>query len=117
MIAMNLKRSILDMAVDDFTGLWEIAWRARSLMPEAGEEEIQLTATQQARDLVEQDLLALFRGVSFTGEEVQLSRDESLTAVSDRGEWAPPEAGAVHLRVAATEAGEKAYQRSANAGG
>lgn len=113
MTVMNLRASILDMAVDDFIGLWEILWRTRSLVPEGREEEVRLTATDQTRDLLEQGLVALFRGTRFAGDEVPLSRDEALAVLSDADQWEPPPQGdATHVRLAATREGEKAYQQS-----
>jgi hypothetical protein len=107
-----MRNPILDLSTDDFTGLWEIVWRGRSLAPDASDDEIRSAARRDACALISEGLLSVYRGTRFGGDEVQLSSAEALALIEDDQSWEPPESTAEHLRVATTEAGERAYRKS-----
>ena len=107
---MNAEIWILELAVDDYIGLWEILWRARALDESAADEELFSRALSGVDALLENELLIVSEGTVFSGEQRELSQREGLSAVRDWKHWTPPERGANHLRVAATEKGRRAYE-------
>ena len=113
---MDLRATILDLAVDDFTGLWEIVWRGQSLMPEVPDDHVIQEAKKHALALIESAALAVFRGRKFDGDQVQLSTTEAIAAASEQNNRRAPDHGQTHIRVAATEAGERAYRGMSGGG-
>jgi 4-aminobutyrate aminotransferase/(S)-3-amino-2-methylpropionate transaminase len=55
----SIRAAIMDLAVDDYSGLWELRWRAATLFPEHADEAERL-AREETEDLVEQGLLAVY---------------------------------------------------------
>lgn len=106
---MDLTPAILDLAVDDYTGLWEIRWRANALMPQASAEETYGAALAGTRELISCGFLSAFRGTRFPGDEVALSATEAAAVLEDPHSWDPPIRSGPHVRVAATEAGGRTY--------
>jgi hypothetical protein len=107
---MNLQRTILDLAVEDYTGLWELVWRVRTVSPSRSEDEARSEAMRTTRQLIEEGLLDLYSGISFTGEQERLDSSDARAVLDNVENWAAAESGAPHYRIAATIAGEAAYR-------
>ncbi|OPY13692.1 MAG: hypothetical protein A4E69_01517 [Syntrophus sp. PtaB.Bin138] len=59
--ARTAKREILDMGLDDLTGLYEIIWRMNTLWPEIGVGEKYRLADEALRDLLKRDGVILIK--------------------------------------------------------
>ncbi len=96
----DLITSILERAVEDYTGLWELLPLDTSNSSTAVRAEVQ--------ELLKRGWVTLFRGISFDGDEkvVDSEIDEVLR---DKHSWRVPEGSQVHFRIGATVAGERAY--------
>jgi hypothetical protein len=103
----TLREAIMDLAVDDYTGLWELRWRAATLFPD-NTEEAERDAREEAERLVAEGLLALY-DVAAGGEPAPIPTAAALATIRNPDAWAEP-TEAHELRVAATPEGEKAYQ-------
>lgn len=96
----NLITSILERAVEDYTGLWELLPLDASSSFTAVRAEVQ--------ELLKRGWITLFRGISFDGDEnvVDSEIDEVLR---DKNSWRVPEGSRAHFRIGATVAGERAF--------
>lgn len=108
----NWHDALLDLAVDDYTGLWEFEWRINELSPSAGGRSARDLARVALHELIRSGALKLFRGTSFSGEQVEVTVPEALEVVMRDAAWEPAGAGEAHLRAAASASGEKLYNGS-----
>jgi hypothetical protein len=92
---------ILDMASDDYTGLWEFVWGRCAKSEDESESHVIDDVGKALRPLIESSRVALYRGSHFSGEETRLETSEALTALADSQVWEPPAPGSEHLRVLA----------------
>lgn len=114
MTTPDLSELILDLATEDFVGLWELEWRARAIQRGASTAIERGALMLEVERLLQDGSLALFRGAHFNGDEEQISPvTKARVVVSEAATWEPPATGAVHCRVAATERGERRYLESA----
>jgi hypothetical protein len=107
---LSSKHAILDLAVEDFIGLWEVVAAMRDLFPGKNESELRGIAFSVVRQLLEDGLITFYRGREFGGEEVILQPEEAHHVLSKDSNWewnAPtlPE----HIRLIATDKGDEAY--------
>lgn len=105
---MDLQRSILDRAVEDYTGLWELIDDPETSSPRRSPAEVHAGINTAVAQLLERGWIALYRGVSFDGDQhvVTKAANDILNA---RRNWSPPEGDEEHFRIAATPQGERAY--------
>jgi hypothetical protein len=109
---MNYEAMILDLAVDDFVGLWELLWRANTVAP-AIEETVRRTEVQKAlAALLEREAVSLFEGSRFAGEECQIPRERALRLINEPVTWDAVGPGEHHIRAGATVSGEEEYRQS-----
>jgi hypothetical protein len=99
----DFKTLILDLAADDYTGLWELVWGARGSNVSRTEDELISPIRHDVTDLLHLNRVALYRGTRFGGEEERLSTSEALEALSERRQWDPPARDETHVRVLTTE--------------
>jgi hypothetical protein len=107
---MDIKPLILDSAVEDFIGLWEI----KRLMRDAGIEtandsEMRRVALPALGALLNEGLVALFRGVQFAGEEKEIPLEQALALLQQPNSWKPVLPNNPHLRLCATAKGGGEY--------
>lgn len=110
----DMKLAVLDLATEDYVGLWEVWWRLSSKTEHAGPTASMIDAVSE---LIRADHVQLFRARRFDGDEVVLERHDALRAIEDLKNWDPPDMGAVHLRVGATADGEQERRRLWEAAG
>ena len=108
---------LLDSIDDDFYGLWELPvefFQGYTGLAEPSEQD-----SDQCRDtlvnwlctifegLLKQDLVAVFSGTKFQGEQLRLPMIEAKDAINDLKNYDYRTIPKVHIRVIATEAGKK----------
>ena len=106
---------ILSMLVDDYFGLWEVIAPYYDSKPDLNQSEFKTNVERAFRELLKENLVCLYRGNSFAGEEVLIENSEIESILSDRRnwEWDAPDLGD-HIRCAATNKGEQVYYNSSN---
>ena len=104
----EVEATILEDAVGDYIGLWEINWIMNSLMPDASKRSKREVAEESLRALLLRGMVELFRGVSFLGDQVRVTTDDLDSALA-APHWQPSVAAREHIRVGATDAGRRAY--------
>ena len=109
---MNYETMILDLAVDDFVGLWELLWRANAVAPTTEEATRRKEVEKALTALLERGAVTLYEGSRFAGEEAEIPRDRALRLVEQPVTWDPAGSGERHVRIAATESGEEQYRQS-----
>lgn len=109
MSTSELLKCILWLAIEDYSGLWEVVWEINSRYGELSETERLVLARQVVRDLASRGWVALYRCQEPYGDMVPLSPEEYDEVLLNPANWEPPTADSVSIRIGATEAGERAY--------
>jgi hypothetical protein len=102
-------REVLSLAVDDFTGVWEVAAIVASLDPALDDEAVRETARKETVGLVTAGLLDVFVGPWVGTAPKALTGNEAAAAVSDPVAYARPPTAPILAYVMATSRGEAAY--------
>ena len=102
---------ILDLAVDDFTGLWELVWRADTVFASVAPTERLRMLQAEVTALVEGRFLDVFEGTRFGGDEQTVAPSTAVILLAEPKSWEPPPVGArMHYRIAATPKGRASYE-------
>ena len=108
---MSAEHLVLDLAVDDYTGLWEIVWGIEASRPNADMLAAGELAKRAVHALLEKGYIEIYEGRKFNGDEHRIPRSDRRAVLATEAYWNPPlAADFVHVRVSATEAGEHAYE-------
>ena len=110
MNAPGLQRSILELATEDFVGLWETLPVAREICQCLAERELRARVSMALLHLMQEGLVEFFAGAHFSGEQAPLSPEAVERELSDPRNWdaqLPPTER--HLRFVATELGRDRY--------
>lgn len=105
----TIQFEILETAVEDFYGLWEVVWGLHNLLPDSGESGLRSVAEREIRELLAKGWVSLFRRNGAEGEERPLPPDEVESAVLDQKNWEEPKANSMQILIGATEEGERVY--------
>jgi hypothetical protein len=111
MTPTELRRALLDLAVDDYTGLWEVLWLCQGKLPDADLQQTLVLARCLVKEMLRDGSLQLYLGSSFTGDERQVLGDDRSHLLESDIYWNEPLAEYPHLRVVATEQGEREYMQ------
>jgi hypothetical protein len=111
----EMERLALERAVEDFTGLWELAWDFGARFPDNADNVVP-NARKAIGDLLDRAWVSLYHGVRFDGDQVALPLTEAKRLLTRKESWEEPAPGDVHLRIGATPKGEQAYH-GPNGGG
>jgi hypothetical protein len=107
---MDIRDSILEFAVDDYVGLWELVWRARSVSgTESNDKSLRARVLAELKNLLSSGDVALYRGLTFNGDEALFTLQGALDHLDDDGNWLSPAPGVTHLRVGVKPSGERRY--------
>lgn len=107
----DLKLLVLDLATEDFIGLWEVAWRANSAAEPNGSPAMEERLRSDVTQLLVEGFVGLYVGIRFDGDEVQLDQEQASAVIKDPNNWLPSASGELHYRIAATDQGEAEYRR------
>lgn len=107
----DVRRAILDLATEDYYGLYEILWRLNTLFPDASLGE-RFSAAQTAMGLlVSGGLVDLYRTGSDSREYTRVPREIAHAKLEETAAWEPPVSReAERYAFAATSAGESEYR-------
>jgi hypothetical protein len=100
---------VLWLAIEDYSGLWEIVWELNTRSPEDRASNGR-RARETVRELLQRGFLDLYWTDEPYGDPVRIPAPE-IDAVLDTDEyWDAPTAGVRSVRIGATEAGEEGYE-------
>ena len=102
---------ILDLATDDFVGLWEIDWRAQSVEKQKGLAVDRAALRLATTRLLDDGEIMLYHGVLFNGDETQVGTSEARAVIAEARAWEPSRRGEPHFRICATQKGDAEYKR------
>jgi hypothetical protein len=100
---------ILELAVDDFFGLWEVIWSLRSVFPGSNQVEIRDIAERALRELLLKGWIFLARRSAISAPEVLIQDNEVNDVLLNEETWREPTRDSMQILVAATEEGERIY--------
>ena len=107
---MDSRNVVLDLAVDDYVGLWELIWRVREIAP-PGQFSAVAAIGATVSLLLESGMVQMWVGRSFSGEERLVPLDESRRHLATEEAWRPAQVGESYYRIAATPQGKDEYER------
>jgi hypothetical protein len=102
--------TVLDLAVEDSYGLWEVGWRFRDMYPSLSREDAHASAQRAAVELLRSGYIECVSSSNSPSPGIPLTRDEALAALREGTHWAGPASDGTQFRVHATERGEHAYR-------
>lgn len=100
----NFEPLILELASEDYTGLWEFLWSEGARYPSLDKAELFNQMHRAVKGLVESGQLTLYRGSTFTGEQKPVPLDDITSLIDQRSSWEAPRTGSEHLRVLTPDA-------------
>jgi hypothetical protein len=110
----RIEREVLSAAVEDYTGLWEILWQLNTDYPETPPEENRRIAARAIASLADRGLVDLYLGTAFPAGARRIDPAQRGQIMHVDAYWNEPAPHAEHVRLAATDAGEKQlYGKSA----
>jgi hypothetical protein len=106
---------VLWLAIEDYSGLWEVVWELNTRFP-GNDPSNRRRARETVRVLLDRGLLDLYWSQEPLGDPVRISAEEAQALLDDDRFWEEPVAGGRSVRIGATEAGEEAYEDLARQG-
>ncbi|GAB3762644.1 hypothetical protein [Microlunatus parietis] len=100
--------SILWLAVEDYSGLWEAVWELRANHADMDSEVLLGRAKDELIRLVGHDLIQLYRCLEPYGDMTDVEKQEAVDLLRMDANWNEPEPGSVSIRFGATPAGRAA---------
>jgi hypothetical protein len=109
---MNLdavERCVLWASVEDFLGLWEVAYLLAGGCPDVAEGERPSVARSTVGALLERGYVRLWRRKGSWGRPAPLSAEEVADALAESAYWEAPVPDAPNLLVASTAEGRALF--------
>ncbi len=102
-------QAILDIAVEDSYALSEVVSVIRQTQTTISSADAKALARKTVAQMLERGLLAVTRLEVPGGKEVELGRDEAISALADDLAWLELPHWRPHVRILATQQGRAAY--------
>jgi len=99
-------KTLLWLAIEDYSGLWEAVWELRSLHPRADSDELIATSKEVLAGFLRDGLIELYRCVEPYGDMTRVDDGDAPRLLEVAEGWDAPEDGALSVRFSATSAGE-----------
>jgi hypothetical protein len=105
----DTERTALWLAIEDYSGLWEVVWELRAKDPARDEGELRGVALTAVRALLNSRLVDLYRCEEPYGELFKMSLPDAQEVLADSRSWDEPAKHAISIRIGATPVGEEVY--------
>lgn len=106
------RTAIAYLVVDDYYGLWEVLHAVEGEFPQAPQPEVHALARRVLREMIREGSVEVFRGLSFSGEEIRVPDDEVDTELAEES-WEM--GGALeHIRVTSSDAAFREFTHTDN---
>jgi hypothetical protein len=102
-------RATLWLAIEDFSGLWEVVWDMRARQTSEDDQSLIQAAREVVAELLRRGWIDLYRSQELYGELVKIEATEATRVILTPEAWQPPTKGAFSVRLGATPEGESAY--------
>lgn len=103
----DIKNDVLWLAIEDISGLWEVLWDLKSHYPTMSEAERKASAIDAVRELIQSRLIEVYSCREPAGDPKKMADSAVEQALLDSKNWQEPDAGAVSIRIGATDAGRR----------
>lgn len=104
----DVDRDILELAVEDLYGLWELVWRAKRRYPETSDSDVRAIVQDSVRRLLGEGLISLYRRAA-EDNFAAVSPRSAESILTDPRNWDEPRSDPLEFRVGATEQGKRQY--------
>lgn len=111
----EIKRTLLWLGIEDYSGLWEAVWELNTRAPEEETSNAAL-ARRSLQDYLRQGWIELFECEEPEGDLRQLSTTAAMAALQRDGAWKEPAPGTRSIRFSTTPKGESAYAELGDSG-
>lgn len=108
----ELARRVLWLAIEDYSGLWEVIWELNSLAPSRDSGQSRVLAKRLVHDLLVKGLIQIYRCQEPDGELLAVPTADGKKILERTDAWKPPEFDGCSWRIGATEKGEQAYREN-----
>ena len=105
------ERAILWLAIEDFSGMWEVVWQLRALRPQDSDVELNERAKNVLSRLLQRGWVDLYHCEEPYGKLSRIPSGETESILGDASAWEEPQAGEISKRIGATAEGRKAYEQ------
>ncbi|MEE2523787.1 hypothetical protein V1639_13080 [Pseudarthrobacter sp. J75] len=106
---MKDMKSILWLAIEDYSGLWEAVWQLRTYTPETADGVLIERAKTVLERLVADDFIRFYRCQEPYGQLCEVKDTEVSDILSNPRHWEEPAADAVSIRFGITSLGQEKY--------
>jgi hypothetical protein len=104
------EQEVLDLATEDYYGLWEVSWRLATVSEDKSQD-----SSQEAADVVTRlwgrGLIDLYTRAGDDAEPVLVQRPSGDVDLSAEDRWRPQQAGEPRVLIAATDSGRTVLAR------
>jgi hypothetical protein len=104
------EQEVLDLATEDYYGLWEVSWRLATVSEDESRDSSQESA-DVVRCLWGRGLIDLYTQAGDDSEPVLVERSSSDIDLLAEDWWRPQQAGEPRVLIAATESGRTVLAR------
>ncbi len=105
------ERAILWLAIEDFSGTWEVVWQFRALRHQDSDVELNQRAEDVLARLPQRGWVDLYHCEEPYGKLSKLPSGETDSILGEASAWEAPQAEAVSKRICATAEGRKVYEQ------
>jgi hypothetical protein len=106
----ELARRVLWLAIEDYSGLWEVIWELNAQIPNRESDRTRVLAKRLVYDLLAKGLIQIYQCQEPDGDPVAVSADAGKKALEQTEAWEPPRFDGSSWRIGATDEGERAYR-------
>ncbi len=105
----DIRRAILDIAVEDSYALSEVVAQVHAVRPELSPSSAREITKSAVEELLDAGLIAVTQLDTPNGSERELTTSEARAAIADDLGWMDLPSWRTHARVCATHLGREAY--------
>jgi hypothetical protein len=115
MIVADLLPIVLWLAIEDYSGLWEVLWELNTRFPKESITNRD-RARETVRELLRRRLVDLYWSEEPYGDPIRIPFQEAEAVLDDERNWEEPVPKDRSVRIGATETGEEVYEDLAREG-
>jgi hypothetical protein len=106
---------VLWLAIEDYSGLWEVVWELNTRLPRRTNSNVE-TARQVVRELLRRGWIDLYWSQEPYGDPIRIPAEEAEEVLNNDRNWQAPSAGMRSVRIGASETEEEVYDDLAKEG-
>lgn len=110
----DIIKRILFLAIEDYSGLWEVVWEINTNYPYLGDNEKYLIAKRLVSLLFNKGYIKYYWCKEPYGDIEEIANQETENILNRKDYWEAPENNSIAIRIGITKEGEKEYREKYN---